>query len=125
MYYLLAGVIAVAILYLVGRKKGITFSSAEAALVAKLKLEEQKALGVYILGKEDVFAEYERLKSRVESLTSLGKKLPSPPVVVTNVVAPAQPAIVVAPITTAAVAQPSVVALAPIVAPVSDVPPAT
>lgn len=95
-----------------------TFSNIEKAVLAKIADEEQKLLADFKAGKEDIIAEYERIKLRAESLVSLKAKLPVPVQVIAS-----------SPLTTAPTPTPTVleqvvpqsVALAPVAAPVQQV----
>lgn len=107
LYLLLGAVVIVSVLYLLLRSKGVTFSSEEKAIIAKLEAEETRVFENFKAGKEDVIAEYEKLKGRVNSLVSLKAKLPAPPQVVAPVpvaaalgtpTIPAAPVVAVAPV---------------------------
>lgn len=67
----------VGISYFIFRKEGMSFSSIEKSVLSNVTTEEQKALEEFKAGKEELLAEYERLKLRVESLLSLKTKLPA------------------------------------------------
>jgi hypothetical protein len=109
---IILGIVVVFSLLYLFRSKGQTFSADEKALVARLKQEESKIFADFQTGKEDVIAEYERLKLRVTSLVSLNAKLPTPVILLAAPVAQVAPQ-AVAPVPVAA-AQP-VVAVAPVV----------
>lgn len=106
MLYLAVGAVILVVLgYLLLRNKVSIFSNDEKLIVAKLAYEEAAVLADFKKGKEDVIAEYERLKARVTNLVSLKSKLPAVGEVISSpVVAPTAPVV-------AAVVQPVVVAV--------------
>lgn len=78
-YIIIGSIVAVIVLILgtllvLGSKK-IVLTATEKDVMLKISDEESRLLSEYQVGKEDVIAEYERLKSRVSNVTSLKGKL--------------------------------------------------
>jgi len=83
------------------KKKGLSLTQAEQQIVSGIVSKEQAALNLFTVGKEDVLAEYNRLKLRVKNAIGLQAKLPMPNAA-PAIVSPAVPIPMSAPVPVAA-----------------------
>lgn len=122
MFLLILGVaILIAGVYFYNKKK-LSLSQDEQLIVTALVNDEQKALADFSAGKEDVIAEYEKLKLKVKNVLGLQAKLPV--VAVPVVLAAPIPAVVPIEVEPPAVVEAPIVAIPAPIEPVPEVPPA-